>query len=212
MGDKRLPASHIAGRSCSQPEDEESSVRAADPSLGSKAAARQRRRRTSCTKAGEQPQVLLSAFPQGALPFLCLGSATGHSVDRTPSAPMGAATLHGDPNPSAPGTFAIPSSSLQVISQFFPYHHPQQHPLYSCMVLPLVSCSLRGFVNFLAPGLKCSRGGRRCTMCRARWASTTRPRVPCQVRKQEKNYKKVRKNPTNHLSQQCTLVFCTLIV
>lgn len=126
-GGKRLPASHVAGRSCSQPEDEESSVQAADPSLGSKAAAWQRRRRTSCTKAGEQPQVLLSAFPQGALPFLRLGSATGHSVDRTPSAPMGAATQHGDPNPSAPGTFAIPSSSLQVISHFFPYHRPQQH-------------------------------------------------------------------------------------
>lgn len=138
-GDKQLPASHVAGRSCSQPEDEEGSVQAADPSLGSKAAAWQRRRRTSCTKAGEQPQVLLSAFPQGALPFLHLGSAASHSVDRTPSAPMGAVTQRGDPNPSAPGTFAIPSSSLQVISHFFPYHHPQQH---RCHHLPARSSRL----------------------------------------------------------------------
>lgn len=127
MGDKQHPALRGAGRSCSQPEDEEGSVQAADPSPGGKAAAWRRRPKTRHAKAGERPQALPFAFPQGALSLLHLGSATGRGVDGIPAAPMGAATQCGHPNPSARGTFAIPSSSLHIISHFFPYHHPRQH-------------------------------------------------------------------------------------
>lgn len=120
MGDKQRPALQSAGRSCSQPEDEEGWVQAADPSPGSEAAACRRWPKTRHAKAEERPQALPFAFLHGALPLLHSGSATGRGVDGTPSAPTGAATQHGHPNSSALGAFAIPSSSLQIISHFSP--------------------------------------------------------------------------------------------
>ena len=73
MGDKQRPALHSAGRSCSQLNDEEGSACAADPSPGSKAAAWRRQTKTRRTEAGESPQALPFAFPQGALPPPALG-------------------------------------------------------------------------------------------------------------------------------------------
>lgn len=75
-------------------------------------------------------------------------------------------------------------------------------PSASRTLLLLLSCPLRWFVNFLAPGIPCSRGCRGSTVCWARWAGAIQP-LPGTGKKTHK----VRKDPTDHLSQQCTPVF-----
>lgn len=158
--------------------------------------------KTRGTKAGEWLQVL----PQGALSLLRLSSTTGHGVDGTPSAPTGAATQHGDPSPSAPGTFAMPNSSLQIISHFFPYHQCSHLPacfspapsVGSGIVWPQGSSVLTEAGDVPRAG----HDGR----------ELPGPASPARYANGKKPTKKVRKNPTNHMSQQCTPVFCTLIV
>ena len=99
------------------------------------------------------------------------------------------------PQPLCPGHIYPP--------ELFPRHHlafffsipspsAASTPSSSCTLLPLLSCPLHGFLSFLAPGIECSCGGRRCTMC---WARAARPRVPCQVCKWEKNPQKKVKKP-----------------
>lgn len=86
------------------------------PSPG-RAAAWQRRPKTRHAKAGEWPQALPFACPHGALPLLRWALPPSRSSPGCchPARP---------PPPPASGVFAIPSSSLWIISHFFPYHHP----------------------------------------------------------------------------------------
>lgn len=121
----------------------------------------------------------------------------------SPAAPVAAATQHGHPIPCLgcvchPQLF--PTDHLSFLS--IPSPLAASMPSASRTLLLLLSCPLRWFVNFLAPGIPCSRGCRGSTVCWARWAGAIQP-LPGTGKKTHK----VRKDPTNHLSQQCTPVF-----
>lgn len=108
MGDKQCPALHGASRRTRRARCPQQTPAPAAKQLPGKDGRKQH------AKAGERPQALPFAFPQGARSLLHLGSATGRSMDGTPSAPVGAATQHGHSIPSVPGTFALPFTSSLV--------------------------------------------------------------------------------------------------
>lgn len=80
-------------------------------------------------------------------------------------------------------------------------------PWASRTLLLLLSCPpLRWFVNFLAPGIQCSRGCRGSTVCWARWAGASRP-LPGTGKKPQ-SQKRPNQPPVSAMHPG----FCTLIV
>lgn len=125
--------------------------------------------------------------------------------------PLGSALAPQLPRLQPPSTATPPLPRLRWPSRALPYRSPliSFHTITlsstnaSRTLLLLLSCPLRWFVNFLAPGIQCSRGCRGSTVCWARRAGAIQP-LPGTGKKKTH---KVRKDPTNHLSQQCTPVF-----
>lgn len=110
------------------------------------------------TKTGAWPQALPSACPQGALPTLHLGFAAGYGMDGILSAPS---MVTPTPLPLA----LLPACALPFRPSPLVFH---PIPLSSTdAISPLLAPPFpsRCFMNFLAPGIKRSHGGRRCTKC-----------------------------------------------
>lgn len=209
VGDKQRPTLRGAGRSCSQPEDEEGSVPAADPSPGSKAAAWRRRLKIRHAKAGEEPQALPFAFPQGALPLPHLGSATVWTG--APQHPARSPQPGHILPPRAPPyrSFFIFFSHTITLSSITPVVFPHAPP--SPLLLP------PRVREFFGPRDQVFSRGQEMhhvlgMVGESHPAPHPLPDMQMGSKKKPQNTKKVRKNPTNHLSQQCTPVFCTLIV
>lgn len=142
----------------------------------------------------EWPQALPFACPHRALPLLPWALSPTPQLPRLlpPPTPCLGRVCH-------PQLF--PTDHLSFLS--IPSPLAASMPSASRTLLLLLSCPLRWFVNFLAPGIPCSRGCRGSTVCWARWAGAIQP-LPGTGKKKPH---KVRKDPTNHLSQQCTPVF-----
>lgn len=122
--------------------------------------------------------------------------------------------------PLLPPSTATPTPCLGCVChpELFPTDHlsflsipsplAASTPSASRTLLLLLSCPLRWFVNFLAPGIQCSRGCRGSTVCWARWAGVTRP-LPGTG---EKNKPQSQKRPNQPPVSAMHPGFCTSIV
>lgn len=170
------------------------------PSPG-RAAAWRRRPATRHAKAGEWPQASPFACPQGALPLLPWALPPAPQLPRLlpPSTATPTLCLGSICRPEL-----FPTDHLSFLS--IPSPLAASMPWASRTLLLLLSRPLRWFVNFLAPGIQCSRGCRGSTVCWARWAGATRP-LPG-TRKKPQSQKRPNQPPVSAMHPG----FCTLIV
>lgn len=171
------------------------------PSPG-RAAAWRRRPKTRHTRAGEWPQALPFACPHGALPLLPWALPPAPQLPRLPPlstaapAPCLGCVCHPE---------LFPTDHLSFLS--IPSPLAASMPSASRTLLLLLSCPLRWFVNFLAPGMiQCSReapcaghGGRE-------------PAGPCQVPEKKQTTKSEKTQPTTCLSNAPRFLYIDCVI
>lgn len=169
------------------------------PSPG-RAAAWQRRPKT---RQGNGRRALPFACPHGALPLLPWALPPAPQLPRllppstaTPSPCLGC-VCHPE---------LFPADHLSFLS--IPSPLAASKPSASRTLLLLLSCPLRWFVNFLAPGIQCSYGCRGNTVCWARWAGAIQP-LPGTGKKTTKSEKT---QPTTCLSNAPWFLYIDCVI